>query len=139
MATPKRSTIEAWADRLGYELNNADREVRRQAASRNEPIPRFQLTPHRAKYANEVIACVTLSDVVDELIKIEIDTDRSERRTRTTPSPEVRAERAAKRSRRGLRRALENSIAQPAETQSATEPQGPEVVQERPRPRVRRM
>ena len=76
MSEHNRATLERYADRLGYDLSDAASNVRMDAASRNEPIPRYQLNPHGNQWASEVRGYESLARVSQALDQIAITEDK---------------------------------------------------------------
>lgn len=66
----KRQTLENEASQLGYDLSEASSATRMRAASKHEPLPRWELNQSDNLRADEMRACGTLADVASELDNI---------------------------------------------------------------------
>lgn len=65
--THSRTTLERWAQRLDLELAPADQQTRMDAASRHEPIPRWQLQSATTGHRDDVRGFQSLADVGEAL------------------------------------------------------------------------
>lgn len=76
MTKHNRATLVRYADRLGYELSDANSRTKMEAAFRKEPIPRYQLNPHGNQWASRVRGYVSLVGVSQALDEIAITEDK---------------------------------------------------------------
>ncbi|MFB9038345.1 hypothetical protein [Xanthomonas arboricola] len=70
MKKHNRQTLENRADRLGLQLSEAGRHARYEAASNNEPMPRWELSD--GKHQDTIAGYSTLADVAEALDHKEI-------------------------------------------------------------------